>query len=225
MSKINKQSLADKTADAILNMIYCNNYSVGEKLIGEIELAEEFEVGRNTIREAIKILVSKNILEVKRGSGTFISKNVLTGDDPLGLSLVYDKKKMLQDIVQLRMLVEPKIASLAAQNATQKERKQLMDICDEMDYLFKEDKSYLLNDLEFHALIASLSKNQVMSNIVPSIHRALLLQHSMPSKLLGEKSVHFHREIAVAICENRGSDAHDLMLEHLMQNNERIKKY
>lgn len=169
MVKINKQSLDDKTSYALLNMIYCNNYSVGEKLPGELELANELEVGRNTLREAIKILVKKNILEVRRGSGTFISKTLLTGDDPLCISLIYDKKKMMEDIVQLRLLVEPKMALLASQNATVKESNKLLEICDEMDLLFKNDQSYLLKDLEFHSLISSISRNQVVSNIIPSI--------------------------------------------------------
>lgn len=223
MAKINKQSLAEKTADAILNMIYSNNYAIGSKLPGEHELADELEVGRNTLREAIRILVSKNVLEVQRGAGTFVSRRLLIGDDPLGLSLTYDKKKMTADLIQLRILIEPKMAALAAQNATAGEKRALVENCDEMEALIAEGDPYLLKDLEFHALIASGSKNLVVSNIVPTIHQALLLQHNMPRELLGLKTLAAHRAIAEAIRDGRASDAYDHMLMHLMQNSERIQ--
>lgn len=224
MSKLNKYSLAEKTADVLLNMIYCNNYGIGSKLPNEHELAGELEVGRNTLRDAIKILVSKNILEVRKGSGTFVSKRMLISDDPLGLSQIYDKKKMSEDLIQLRILIEPKMAALAAQNASAKERRELSELCDEMELLFSEKKSYLLKDLEFHSLIASSSKNLVVSNIIPSIHQALLLQHSMPKELLGSKTIAVHRNIANAVNHAKSSDAYDSMLMHLMQNSERIER-
>jgi len=224
LAKVNKQTLAEKTADSILNMIYCDNYAIGSKLPGEYELASELEVGRNTLRAAIQILVSKNVLEVRKGSGTFVSKRLLIGDDPLGLSMAYNKKKMADDLIQLRFLIEPTMASLAAQNATAKERNELLRICEEMDELFRQKKSYLLKDLEFHALITSCSRNQAVSNIVPSIHQALLLQHNIPKELLGSKTLVMHRAIAEAINEGRGSDAYDYMQMHLIQNKERIKQ-
>jgi len=223
MTKVNRQSLAEKTADAILNMIYCDNYAIGAKLPGEHELAGKLEVGRNTLRQAIRILVSKKILEVRRGAGTFVSKRLLISDDPLGLSLTYDRKKMTADLIQLRILIEPKMASLAAENASAKEINDMLSICDEMEWLFQRGESYLLKDLEFHTLIAAASRNLVVSNIVPSIHQALLLQFNIPRELLGSKTLAYHRAIAEAIKKGRGSDAYDHMLMHLMQNSERIR--
>ncbi len=223
MSKVNKQSLAEKTADAILNMIYCENYAVGAKLPGEYELAEKMEVGRNTIRQSIRILADRNILEVNKGSGTFVSRRMGLGDDPLGLSLTYDKQKMTEDLIQLRILIEPKMAALAAQNATAGERCRLMELCEEMDELFKQKKSYMLKDLEFHALIAAASRNLVVSSMIPSIHQALLLQRTVSKDLLGAKTLELHKKIAAAIKEQRGSDAYDYMLHHLIQNSERVR--
>ncbi|MGL5436660.1 MAG: FadR/GntR family transcriptional regulator [Lachnospiraceae bacterium] len=223
MSKINKQSLAEKTADTILNMIYCENYAVGSKLPGEYELADKLEVGRNTLRQAIRILVDRNILEVQRGSGTFVSQRMGLGDDPLGLSHTYDRRKMVEDLIQLRILIEPKMAALAAQNATAGESSRLLEICEEMEILFQHQESYLLKDLEFHALVAAASRNLVVSSIIPSIHQALLLQRTISKDLLGEKTLELHHNIAKAIKEHRSSDAYDYMLAHLMQNNERIR--
>lgn len=223
MSKVNQKRLAEKTADAILTMIQCEGYSVGSKLPGEHELADCLEVGRNTLREAISILVAKDILEVRRGSGTYVSSRMGVSADPLGLSVEYDKEKMTADLILVRTLIEPKMAALSAQNATTKERLRLLEICDEMEELWHQGKTYLLKDLEFHALIASSSKNLVVNHMLPSIHQALVLQRTVPKELLGNKTIQAHRAIACAINDGRSSDAYDSMLLHLMQNHERIQ--
>ena len=69
-----QQSLSERVADDIQEMIISQKYLVGERLANEFELAEELKVGRNTIREAIKLLASKNIVEIRRGKGTFVSE-------------------------------------------------------------------------------------------------------------------------------------------------------
>lgn len=224
MGIINQKSLPEKTADAILHFIRCNDYQIGAKLPNEYDLAQELEVSRNTIRRAIKMLVDKNMLEVRKGSGTFISKKMGVSDDPLGLSLTYDKKKMTADLILLRILIEPKMASLAAQYATPLECQKLINLCEEMEELFHQHKTYLLKDLEFHALIAACSRNIAVHNMLPSIHQTLSLQNNILDELLGQRTIDAHKEIAKAISKGLASDAYDAMLAHLMQNSDRISR-
>ena len=66
--------LGDQAADQIIQLIIDNDGKAGDKMPNEYELAEQLNVSRSTVREAIKALVSRNILEIKRGSGTFISE-------------------------------------------------------------------------------------------------------------------------------------------------------
>lgn len=224
MPKINHRSLPEKTADAIIDYIRTSDLRAGEKLPNENELSVIFEVSRNTIRAAIKLLVQKDVIEVQRGSGTFISKKMGISDDPLGLSLIYDKRKMAKDLIQLRVMIEPKMASLAAQYCTPREGQQLLALCEEMEQLFKEDKCYRHKDQEFHTLIANYSRNSVIHHLIPTIHQALVLQDNLGSPKLGAKSMKYHRIIAEAIIEHRGSDAFDAMHSHLIHNEERIKQ-
>ena len=118
MGKINYKSLPEKTADVISDILYRENYRVGAKLPNEIELAKSLEVSRTTVRQAIKILTERNVLEVRRGSGTFVSSKLGMSDDPLGLSMICDKDKLVMDLLEVRLLIEPKMAALAAENAT-----------------------------------------------------------------------------------------------------------
>ena len=68
-----------------------NEWKAGDKLPNEYKLADKLNAGRSTIREAIKALVSRNILEIRRGAGTFISQKGGIADDPLGLTFVKDE--------------------------------------------------------------------------------------------------------------------------------------
>lgn len=108
--KVNNRSLPERTADTILMMIHKENLTAGMRLPNEHILASQLEVSRSTLRAAIKILADQNILRVERGSGTYISRQFGMSGDPLGLSAVYDKRKLVSDLLQIRLMVEPNTA-------------------------------------------------------------------------------------------------------------------
>ena len=217
--KLNHQSLAEKTADALLHKIHLENYRVGAKLPNEIELAEEFEVSRTTIRQAISILREKGYLNTIKGSGTFISDFTEKQEylnDPLGLSLSYDKTKMIHDLLELRILIEPRCALLAAQNASSKDIENLMTICDEFDQLVENKESYVTKDMEFHQMIANSSGNLVLHNLIPYIHQMHVLTNEEYLNLHAKSVAKEHRKIAEAIRDRNGSEAFDAMYYHLV---------
>ena len=82
-------------------------------------------VGRGTIREAVKILESRNIVTVKQGAGTFVCEKYGVADDPLGLCLMENKEKAVKDLVDMRIIIEPEIAALAAQYAKEDDIREL----------------------------------------------------------------------------------------------------
>lgn len=86
------QSLAQQVASKMEEFIKEQRYKVGDKLPNEFELATELNVGRGTIREAIKLLAARNVVIIQRGKGTFVSENPGLTEDPLGLSFITDKK-------------------------------------------------------------------------------------------------------------------------------------
>jgi len=123
-----KQTLAEQVAEQILNDIVEKGLEIGAKIPNEFELAEEIGVGRGTIREAVKILVSREILTIRRGAGTFVSERQGLLDDPLGLSLLKDKTNLALDLLSVRLMLEPEIAALAAVNARPEQLKELEEL-------------------------------------------------------------------------------------------------
>jgi DNA-binding FadR family transcriptional regulator len=65
----------------------------------------------------VKLLVSRNVLEIRRGKGTFVTLRPGVADDPLGLAFFKDKHKLASDLIDIRLILEPQIAGFAAQNA------------------------------------------------------------------------------------------------------------
>ncbi|MBE0449628.1 MAG: FadR family transcriptional regulator [Clostridia bacterium] len=85
---VQKQILSEKIAENIGKSIVGGFYKIGDQMPNEMELSEELGISRATLREAIKILISQNVLEVRRGIGTFVSHTPGLSTDPLGLDYI-----------------------------------------------------------------------------------------------------------------------------------------
>ena len=90
IEKMNKNLLAFRVEEGLMNYILQEPIEIGERIPNEFELAERFGVGRSTIREAVKSLATKGVLEVRRGSGTYVISRNTIEDDPLGLARFTD---------------------------------------------------------------------------------------------------------------------------------------
>ena len=122
--------LTEKVADDIVRTIIGKELKPGDKLPNEFELAAKLGVGRSTVREAIKALVSRNVVEIRRGAGTFVSDRSGVSEDPLGLQFLGDTARVATDLLELRFMMEPRLASLAAGNSTPEQIAEMMQLCD-----------------------------------------------------------------------------------------------
>lgn len=213
-----KKSLVEKVSEAILKHIVDNDLNIGDKIPNEFELAEKLDVGRSTVREAIKALVSRNILEVRRGAGTFISSKAGVADDPLGLNLVKDRMKLAQDLLEVRFMLEPEIASIAAIKATDEDVERLVKLCDEVEELILKKENHRLKDIEFHTEIAKISRNQVVATLIPIIDKSIEIFIELTKRSLEKETIETHREITEAIKRRDPKGAHDATYLHLVYN-------
>lgn len=210
--------LVEKTAERLLQLILERGYDVGAKLPNEYELAQDLDVGRSTIREAVRSLATRNVLEVRQGSGTYVSSKKGVSEDPLGFSLVKDTAKLTADLFELRLLLEPRIAALAAQHATPKEIKELEKIVVEIEEAVTVgDPKHLQLDVTFHSMMAKFSGNIAMDSLLPVINKSIhLINANYTNRQMKEDSLQAHRDILTAIKERNPIAAHDAMLLHIM---------
>ncbi|WP_177160759.1 FadR/GntR family transcriptional regulator [uncultured Fusobacterium sp.] len=218
MIKTNSISLAKNIEEKIINLIKTNNMKAGDKLKSEYELAELLGVSRTTIREAIKGLVSRNILTTKRGAGTFISSKHGIPHDPLGITFMNDNKNLALDLLNIRLMLEPEIASLAAINGTKEQKKELLDQCLVVENLIKENQNYSKEDILFHRCIAKCSGNKVVENLIPIINSSVLLTIDITKNLYQENTIREHRAITDAIINSDYIGAKSAMIVHLHTN-------
>ncbi len=118
--------LSQSVADSILSMITIEKrFSIGDKLSNEIELSQKLNVSRTTLREAIKILVAYNILEIRRGKGTYVTKKAF--EQPQDLEQLCAAKVNAKDLYEMRLIFEPEAAYLAAIRGTDAEIKRIYE--------------------------------------------------------------------------------------------------
>lgn len=222
--KMSKKPLGAKIEDELMKYILQEPVEPGQKIPNEFELAEKFGVGRSTIREAVKGLVSRGILEVRRGSGTYVINTSSSDEDPLGLSKIEDKYKLALDLFEVRLMIEPEIAALASENGSEEELKKLKRLCDETEQLYRGGHNHVSKDIEFHTCIAKCSKNQVVETLIPVINTAVYTFANLTHRLLKEETLETHRAITDAILKRDSVGARCAMMMHLTYNRQTIVK-
>ena len=211
----------------IIKIIKENYMQPGDKLKNEYELAELLNVSRGTIREAIKSLVSRNILEVRQGAGTFVSNKNGVPEDPLGLTFISDikeDKKVALDLLDIRLMLEPEIAALAAVKGTTKQIKTMLEQCKIVEELIKKGEDYREADILFHKRIAQCSGNRVIENLIPIINSSVSLTINLTEDVFRQNTYKEHRAVAEAIASGDSLGAKCAMIVHLNTNRRGIEK-
>ena len=170
----------------------------------------------------MKLLASRNIVTIRQGSGTYIASSPGMVEDPLGLTFIGNKQKLIHDLLEVRFLLEPSIAAMAATRANKKDIKKITTLCDEVEALLKKHVDHTQKDIEFHTAIALSSKNVVVPRLIPVINSSIPLFVESTSGALHEETIETHREIADAIAEHDALHAQDAMYLHLVYNRKRI---
>lgn len=217
---IKKQNLVEKTTRQLIRFIQDNEIEVGEKLPNEAELSQQLQVSRSTLREAVRILISRNVLKVRQGSGTYVSEKRGQSSDPFGLAFIKDKQKMISDLYDMRYILEPEIAALAARHATTEQVERMRDLVKKIEQSFDQgDQQHVQFDIELHTLISQASGNEAYSYIVPIISRSVSLFNKSYDDLAAKNFTRkIHREIIAGIAAHDQTAARDAMLVHMANN-------
>lgn len=126
-----KRTLGQKTEDRLMKYILDKPVKIGETTPTEGELTELFEVGRSTVREAVKGLVTRGVLEVRRGDGTYVISTIYMENDVLEFGNVEDRYRLALDLFDVRLMIEPEIVTWACRKATEEQIQKLKQLCDE----------------------------------------------------------------------------------------------
>lgn len=163
------EMLADSIAQRITEMIEVEGrFAVGDKLPNENDLAQELGVSRSTLREAVKILTTSGILEIKRGKGTFVTANTIINSGDFG-----DIASGLDDLFEMRLMFEPDCAYYAAERATDEEIEIICKYGEAVKKKILSGEDRTAEEQKFHESIANATHNSFVKQFMPIIFNAI----------------------------------------------------
>jgi GntR family transcriptional repressor for pyruvate dehydrogenase complex len=174
MQAIEKVSVVQQVENRIRTYILNNNIKIGDKLPTERELCEELNVGRGTIREAIRILQTKGLVELQPGRGAFVARK--EEFDKFDLANWFRENEIkIMDCIEVRTAIEPLAVKLAIQKCSDKDIKRLRAIQNRSITAVREKDiaSLAQCDEQFHTLIVECSENKFLIDINKKLNYSL----------------------------------------------------
>lgn len=166
-------NLCDTVTDELLRMIKEGIFKPGEQLPNEIDLSEQLSVSRTTLREAKSNLVAMNILTKHRGRGTFVvDKEMLDRKNQQFDRLKFDQSRMAA-LFEIRMIMEPDIARLAAEKATDEEINQIEEIERAIEESCDQPDKVMQYNSDFHNAICNATHNEFLIRVFHNINQAI----------------------------------------------------
>jgi GntR family transcriptional repressor for pyruvate dehydrogenase complex len=214
LQKVNLTTAADEVVKQIIGLIKEGKIKPGDKLPSELELMKMLNVGRSTIREAKRVLVSKNLLESTPGRGTFIKELDLDEVwDPDVLQLALQGNVNLDSLYEAREILETETSVLAAQRATKEDIRKMEAALERMKASSSPDELYE-HGFPFHMAVAKASHNDVLIKI----HKIILamLRQAQPTKYQVDipEEIRIHTEIFEAVRAHDAAGTRRAIAEH-----------
>jgi GntR family transcriptional repressor for pyruvate dehydrogenase complex len=214
---VSRTTLSEQLYTQIAAMIAEGRWKPQEKIHSESDLCQLFQVGRSTVREALKALAMAGVVQMRHGDGTYVTEES---------SKVLDRifrhgpagTESINDLCEARSAMETHLASLCALRGTDEEFQSLEDLCREMEQCVRTPvERFHELDLEFHLAIGRISKSRVLVDLLKTIRELLreLIKKSQEVPGARELACTQHRRILGALKEHNPRKARSAIRNHL----------
>ncbi|MFE4077164.1 FadR/GntR family transcriptional regulator [Peribacillus sp. YIM B13477] len=229
--KIKPKKIYEEVSDELYEMIRSGSLKPGEQLDSIQQLAENFQVGRPAIREALSALSSMGLIEIKQGEGTFVKTfDPAIMNHPLSAALLMDQDN-IKHLLEVRKILESGTAEVAAKKRTEENLIELKDMLFNMEKVSDDEELSDKADISFHVAVANASQNELlitlmnhvselMTEKMRDIRRAALYSEEMTLKQLYQQ----HVRIYDAIVAQDEDGARSAMLFHLQSVEESLDR-
>jgi GntR family transcriptional repressor for pyruvate dehydrogenase complex len=215
----------EEAADQIAEKVRTGELRTGDRLPGERSLATQMQISRPTLREAVKVLVDAGVLEVRRGPGG----GMYVATDVVPTALVRHSASLrlaeIAAVLEARRLLEPRVAQLAAQRATEEDLEAMGRSIDAMRELVSDgwhprhEERFLQLDVQFHLAIAHAARNPTVETLMRLLLRQLEIARDMAMHvpLVPEWTIGIHERTLAALRSGDPDEVEAVMDEHLGQ--------
>lgn len=217
---IQASRLYEQIVQQIEESIRKRELSEGSQLPAERDLARQFGVSRTAVREAIKALQEKGLVDAFPGRGTFVTNGtsnsmrrsldrIIKSGDPDGWAY----------LVEIREILEPEIAALAALRTDDQDLAAMEEAVEVMDNAARDSDAFIEADLDFHLALAEAAANPIVLSLIDSIVGLLREQRLLTFRVEGgpERGQHHHKRILEAVQRHDSQGARAAMHAHLSQ--------
>ncbi len=217
---IRSSKVYEQIAEQIEQLILSGKLHSGDRLPTERELAEQFHASRTAVREAMKTLAQKGLVDLRPGRGTIVIDGTSQAmRDSLDLMVRVGQAGNAASLVEVREIFEPEIAALAAARATEEHIQVLQEKVDIMDANLYHADRYIAADNDFHRALAKATHNPLLLTLVDSIVDLLSEQRKQIFSVPGGSArgqVH-HKQLLDAVRRHDAQAAREAMRAHLQQ--------
>lgn len=217
---IQSNKIFERIAEQIEKRILNGELRSGDRLPTERELAEQFHASRTAVREAMKTLAQKGLVDMRPGRGTIVIDGTSQAvRHSLGLMMKVGHASSSVSLVEVREILEPEIAALAAARATEEQVASLQEAVRVMDASLLQADAFIAADNDFHHALAQGTQNALILALVDSIVDLLSEQRKHIFSVSGgpERGQVHHKRILDAIMRHDAEAAREAMHAHLQQ--------
>jgi len=183
---VKPQRLYEQIVDQIIDLIAQGEFPAGSQLPPERELAQQLQVSRASLREALTVLQMMGLVETRSGHGTFVSDRNSSPLLSFDYSWFYEAEESPFAILQARAVVEPSIAAFAAEHRSNEDLKRIEEIQRLVDVDKFDRQVFSEGDRKFHLAIAEISGNAVLVKMMSIVY-----------ELMGQKLWSFMRDVTL----------------------------
>lgn len=211
----------EEVSSEIKRLIFKGVLKVGDRLPSEAELAKKFNVGRQTIREALRVLELSGLIQVpeRSGGGPMITDTILNTIGKLYLGAFLLAKVTVAELTSARLGIEKAILRLVIDKASDDDIRALQENVERAKKKIESQMMATDENYEFHALLAKASKNQIFLVLERSInarHRDLI-SRLVPDFHISRNAFKFHERILKGIMAKKRDEALNLMEQHIFE--------
>ena len=219
MNPIKKVRLSESIIDVIKEMIVKEGFKPGDKFYSENLLTKKLDVSRSSVREALKMLEVTGQVTIRHGKGVFI-------EEPGGRQFkafatwLKNNEQSINDNFEVRLIIEPKVAGLAAKNADNNNIRQMSEACGEFEHFaaLNNIEEVIRCDRQFHRILAEASKNNtlyvLMKSMTTTLPNGWISSLYTPGRI--EKTILEHGSILASVKNRDSRAAEKAMTRHLM---------
>lgn len=216
IKKVTRQSIGEQVFEQLKEQIFNNEWKKGEKIPSENELAVSLGVSRVTVRQALQKLTALGLIETRFGEGSFIIDAAPgISMNPL-IPIAYLNENSLQEIIEYRRVLEGNVAELATERASAGDVAKLEEAYLLMEQVKDELEMFSQADLNFHLLLAGMTKNSLIIQTFHIFNDVLNRAFSqIVSKRGNSAGIHYHKLLLEAVKAHNSKEAKRIMEEHM----------